>query len=163
MFEEEGWYQYLDESLRDLVDTSFYLLDREMIRSEDLHDYSFIVFPMAKAYEGFLKKFLYDAGLITSKQFMGKHFRIGRSLNPLLPIKYRNDSWLVNELNEYCSKSDASGAVAKKIWRTWQVCRNRVVHYFPGHTEFIDLNEAEVRVNMIRDTMIACLNCRVEK
>jgi hypothetical protein len=163
MFEEESWYRYLDEPLRDLVDTSFYLLDREMIRSEDLHDYSFVVFPMAKAYEGFLKKFLFDIGLITRKQFLGKHFRIGKSLNPALPEKYHNDSWLVDDLNRFCGSTINGEDLDKKIWKTWQLCRNRLFHFFPGHTEFVDLNQAEERINMIKDTMVACLECQMAK
>ena len=52
-FKSEAWYQFLDEGMADLVKQAYSLLDK--FKVPEYHDYSFIVFPMAKAYEGFLK------------------------------------------------------------------------------------------------------------
>src|SRR5688572_25488929 len=98
MFEGEAWYEYLDEPMRDLVDESYYLLDSEQMRGVGLHDYSFVVFPMAKAYEGFLKKFLFEIGLLSQKDLDARYFRLGKSLNPSLPPRLRNGSWVYGGL-----------------------------------------------------------------
>lgn len=163
MFSDEPWYQYLDESIRDLVDESYYLLDRESLYSEDLHDYSFVVFPMGKAYEGFLKKFLLDLKLINTKQYYGKHFRIGRSLNPSLPVKFRNGSWLVDRVNDLCGEVKTGVNLTDLIWKAWQKGRNKLFHFFPDHREFITLSQAEARVEMIRNVMEECMSCGVNK
>lgn len=163
MFSNESWYQYLDESIKGLVDESYYLLDRESLYSEDLHDYSFVVFPMGKAYEGFLKKFLFDLKLISTKQYYGKHFRIGRSLNPSLPVKYRNGSWLVEKVNEMCGEVESGVYLSAHIWKAWQKGRNKLFHFFPNYREFITLSEAEARVEMIRKVMEECVSCGVKK
>jgi hypothetical protein len=63
--------------MKDLMRESFHLLDREKENSSNSHDYAFVVFPAAKAYEGFLKKVLFDLKLITKQQYLGDRFRIG--------------------------------------------------------------------------------------
>ena len=78
----------MEEPMRDLVGESYLLLEREERLNENLHDYSFVVFPMAKAYEGFLKKLFFDLGLINKRQYQGDRFRVGKSLNPNLPTRH---------------------------------------------------------------------------
>ena len=48
----------------------------------EISDYSFVVFPFAKAYEGFLKRFFLDAGYIKEEEYFSDEIRIGRILNP---------------------------------------------------------------------------------
>ena len=50
------WWDYLEEDLQELLRESTLLLDKVEKWEKTFHDYSFIVFPAAKAYEGFLKK-----------------------------------------------------------------------------------------------------------
>ncbi|KXK09261.1 MAG: hypothetical protein UZ22_OP11002001140 [Microgenomates bacterium OLB23] len=48
---------YISEGQKDLIDEGLHLLEHaENSHDENLHDYSFVVFPFAKAYEGFLKQ-----------------------------------------------------------------------------------------------------------
>ena len=91
-YKESGWYHYLEHSMRDLVDQSVILLERERgFKKIVFHDYSYVVFPAAKAYEGFIKQFLLDSGLLIASQYESRHFRIGKSLNPDLPERYRDE------------------------------------------------------------------------
>ncbi len=98
-FEQTSWWKYLTEPMRDLARQSYALLERERGRVEEYkyHDYSFVVFPMAKAYEGFLKKLFFDLGLINKQQYGGDRFRVGKTLNPNLPKRYQWD-WVYEKL-----------------------------------------------------------------
>src|SRR3989344_7040920 len=107
--EKKEWWLYLTENQRDLFSQAVTLLTRERVFKEALfNDYSFIVFPAAKAYEGFLKKLLFDLGFITSAQYSGEHFRIGKSLNPNLPVRYRKSDWVYMKLENYCRNGDVA-------------------------------------------------------
>lgn len=135
--------------MRDLVIIAYDLLDQEQerlsIKSNDLieprHDYSFVVFPMAKAFEGFLKKVLVDMDLAGEQMVYSHHFRIGKSLNPDLPIKYRRDDWLYGKIDEVFGRSGDNN-LATDLWSVWKEGRNLLFHYFPDHQEFISLGEA---------------------
>ena len=144
--EKKEWWLYLTENQRDLFSQAVTLLTRERVFKEALfNDYSFIVFPAAKAYEGFLKKLLFDLGFITSAQYSGEHFRIGKSLNPNLPVRYRKSDWVYMKLENYCRNGD----VASRLWDTWKTSRNHVFHWFPQREGYISLKEAEEHINMI--------------
>jgi hypothetical protein len=162
MFKGQAWYEYLDEPMRDLVDMAYYIYDREALRDEGLHDYAFVVFPFAKAYEGFLKKYFHDIGLVSKKVVNSRQFRIGSSLNPDLPISYRKDTWLVEKLERFCIRSSnpEHHKLPQQLWQAWIKGRNRLFHYFPGHTEFIALDEAWDRLKVFKDVMEASMDCR---
>ena len=163
MFKEQDWFEYLEPTMRDLVEEAYYLLDREEMGGDELVDYSFIVFPMAKAYEGFVKKFLHDIGLISEKTYLSKHFRIGRSLNPSLPAKYRNGWWLFDDLQRMCEGID--DAEYKKfprlMWKAWREGRNKIFHYFAGRERLVSLEEARKLVDGLREVMEMSVKCRV--
>lgn len=152
----------MTEPMRDLVRTSFALLEREESHlrqgsGEPMHDYSFVVFPMAKAYEGFLKKVFLDMGLINKKQFLGDRFRIGKSLNPHLPVRYQWD-WVYDRLAKYCGGEE----LPLFMWETWKNARNKIFHFFPDHHEFISLNTARKLITEITQVMEkVLLGCRV--
>jgi hypothetical protein len=64
-FTKEKWFKFLDKGQRGLVREGFHLLKmakQHAAVGERLIDYSFVVFPMAKAYEGVLKKFFLRLG-----------------------------------------------------------------------------------------------------
>ncbi len=163
MFEGQEWYKYLEEPMQDLVDESYYLRDREQMHAQQLHDYSFVVFPIAKAYEGFLKKFLLEIKLISLDDFEGKYFRMGRSLNPSLPQNLRDNKWIYDNLKQMCQhKEEHEGKnLAVILWEGWKKGRNSVFHYFVGHQQFISLDEAGERVEMIRKAMQEAVRCKV--
>ena len=93
--EKHIWWTYIHEDLRELLQES-YLLVEIFERKEELefHDYAFIVFPAAKAYEGFLKTLFHDLGFISDEDFNGKRFRVGKALNPSLEKKLREEVWV---------------------------------------------------------------------
>jgi len=157
-YKSTNWWKYLEEAMKDLVEESFVLLEREERLQEKLHDYSFVVFPMAKAYEGFLKKLLLDMKLIDSRQYYGEHFRIGRALNPSLPKRYRA-GWVYGKLVAVCKGNEELPLL---MWEVWKKARNRIFHFFPDHHEFISLNEAGALVRELSDVMEKALaGCKV--
>ncbi|KKQ09566.1 MAG: hypothetical protein US20_C0006G0020, partial [Candidatus Pacebacteria bacterium GW2011_GWF1_36_5] len=141
------WYQYLDECQKELVVVSFSLLNKKEALA-DLKDYSFIVFSMAKAYEGFLKKVFFDLYLINKETYEGRRFRIGRALNPDIRDNQRDQDWLYDDVAHKFGKE-----IARQLWDTWLVCRNRVFHYFSDCTQFLSFDEAAERVKMMEEAM----------
>jgi hypothetical protein len=157
-----GFETFLDEGMRDLLGESDYLVEREVARinegNKPLHDYGFVVFPAAKAYEGFLKKLFWELKFINRAQYFGDKFRIGRALNPNLPVRYRWD-WVYEKLIAYCGTQ----RLVQDMWEVWKMARNEVFHFFPGHARFISLSEAEALVAKIKDTMEKSLSgCKVQ-
>jgi len=80
--ENKVWWNYIEEDLQELMVASEFLANTVKSWGGDLpagrqvfHDYSFIVFPIAKAYEGFLKKMFFDLGFITEEDYRGKRFK----------------------------------------------------------------------------------------
>ncbi len=153
MFEGERWYEYLDEPMKEMMNLGYLLLDREEMVGEELTDYSFVVFPVAKAYEGFLKKLMFDFGLIDKENLMGKVFRVGRSLNPTLPESYRDDMWIYDRLVRLCEAKSGDVRLAEKLWNAWRLGRNELFHYFVGEVKMVDLAEARSRVDAINEVM----------
>ena len=160
MLENENWFDYLSEGQKDLVKQAYSLLEESRIKNKQLgrdeyHDYSFVVFPMAKAYEGFLKKFFLDAGLIDDKTYQGDRFRIGKSLNPDLPSRHRGNWWLYGPLTDLCKGEK----MPYQLWRAWKECRNLLFHFFPKHKHFINQQEAQKRVEQIEQAMRTAFSC----
>lgn len=160
-FEQENWWKYLNGALQESMRQSLDLLEREKERLASgkflpYHDYSFVIFPAAKAYEGFLKSLFLDMQLITKQQFHSEHFRIGRALSPNLPKRYRH-GWVYGKLSQYCQ----GDTLPLQMWNTWKQGRNQVFHYFPDMQGWISLNQAEELVLQITTTMkAALLGCR---
>lgn len=135
---------------------SYYLADRSSEWSKKFGDYSFIVFPAAKAYEGFLKKLFLDMGFITEEDYSGKHFRIGKALNPDLEDKYKNEGWVYSKLEEFCQGKK----LPDTLWNTWKQCRNLLFHWFPNEKNKVDHIEAVERllkiVSAIDEVFVVC-------
>lgn len=166
MLDWELWqfYGYMEQGQKDLVRVAEALLRREIEEEKKtFYDYSFVVFPMAKAYEGFIKKYVYELGLITKGDYVGEHFRIGKSLNPDLPEKYRRDDWVVGSLNELCGEVKegqwAGRRLTEVMWEQWRESRNMLFHYFPDRVHFVDLNGAQERLRCLAEVMEAAMRC----
>ena len=149
--DQKVWWSYLGTDLQKLLETSVFLVDTVKSWGADLpggerefNDYAFVVFPAAKAYEGFLKKMFLDLGFITETDYFGKHFRIGKSLNPSLPKEVRKDE-VYAKIVKYCGGE----TLANNLWEAWRVGRNLTFHWFPDEKNAITLDEAIERVNMI--------------
>lgn len=146
--EKQPWWNYLDRVQQDLIRQSLYLIEDEEKKSRALSDYSFVVFPAAKAYEGFLKKLFFDLGLIDRNQFSGERFRIGRALNPAIFKEYPQES-VYEKLNRFCGGE----AIPEKLWKTWKTSRNLVFHFFPEKGNLVIFPEAKKRVEEIVDAI----------
>ncbi|MFC1711091.1 hypothetical protein ACFLZ1_00735 [Patescibacteria group bacterium] len=158
MLNGQPFWQYLNFTQKNLLKQSFYLLNWAENHKKKLHDYSFIVMPAAKAFEGFLKQFLFDLNLISEKKFNDDYFRIGKTINPELEhIKSLRRECLHNEITQKCGKD-----LALLLWQTWKRCRNRLFHYFPKEQQLFTLKEAEDRLNQIVKAMNSAFKqCKV--
>lgn len=153
-------YQYqlerlrsLEPPIKQLINQSLHLLESASTSTLSLSDYSYVVFPLAKAYEGFLKQLLFQLDLIPKHQLEGRHFRIGRSLNPDLPPKFKDDSWLFDDLERHFSKL-GDDLLARDIWQAWSRGRNKLFHYFHNQENLISLPDAQSRIDFILNTII---------
>lgn len=150
----QDWYTKLPQPQRDLIETA---IQTDAVLSQTqtaLPDYSFLVFLLAKAYEGFVKDFLLNNGLINQATYMSKRFRIGRALNPDVRIQHRDEAWLFDDITQRCG-----GELARQLWETWLECRNRVVHYFPAKQIIFTRDEAIAKMKLVLDTMAAASRC----
>jgi hypothetical protein len=108
-----------------------------------ISDYSFLVSPFAKAYEGFLKRFFYQIRLINKNDYLSDHFRVGKTLNPTL--RYKRFS-----IFQKLSDLDPQGEeLAETLWHAWKQSRNLIFHYFPQNLKRLTLPEAIDRVGLI--------------
>lgn len=150
MTENEPWLNHIADIERQLLVQANYLLERE--KTQSLHpsmvDYGFLVYPAAKAYEGFLKTFLYRNNLISPEMYQSEHFRIGKALNPDLPYKYREDGWVWDDLARLYGED-----VPARFWSTWRKCRNHVFHFKPDKMRLYTLVEAQIKLELIFSTI----------
>jgi len=158
MFAGQNFWLYLNFTQRELIKQSFYLLDWAKHHQRNLHDYSFIVMPAAKAFEGFLKQLFFDLKLIDEKKFEENYFRVGKALNPELEhIKYLRKECLFQELSQKCDLK-----TAEFLWQTWKKCRNQLFHYFANEQKTFILKEAEERLNQVVEAMkISFGQCKI--
>lgn len=151
------WWKYLGEDLQELVTASEFLYE-DVKNWKEFDDYSFVVFPAAKAYEGFLKKLFLDLGFITEDDYYGKHFRIGKALNPSLPKDLRREG-VYDKIVEHCG----GPPLAEKLWETWKMSRNLIFHWFPNEKNAINLSEAGERIEMIINAIDQAFGeCRIK-
>lgn len=154
VFFEATWFVFLDEEAKIQVMQSVELVERERRLRSAFHDYSFVVFPMSKAYESFLKKFLHTLGLIDRNQYEHRDFRIGRSLNPDLPPRLHDEQWLFDDLAAACTPQ-----LGRRLWDIWIECRNQVFHYFPDEKRNITLDQAERMLHLLDEGMRDAFSC----
>jgi hypothetical protein len=156
---EKVWWDYMPEDLRELLRESTLLVDRVGKWNETFHDYAFIVFPAAKAYEGYLKTLFLDLGFINEETFYGKRFRIGKALNPALEKRFRDES-IYDQIVKFCGGKN----LANSLWDTWKTCRNLLFHWFPNEKNAISYKEARERVEKIIKAMdLAFQECKISK
>lgn len=142
------FWLYLSQNQRDFILEGQYLMN-DIIRDHAFHfkDYSFLVFPFAKAYEGFLKQLFLEIGFISRLDYISDHLRLGKLMSPNLTMRLGSRSL-------YLKIQDASGKdLAEQIWNTWKVGRNQIFHYFPHNIKAITFQEAENIVNQFIQTM----------
>lgn len=154
------WWGYVEEDLRELLVTAELLINKVGDWKETFHDYAFVVFPAAKAYEGFLKKLFLDLGWITEEDYFGKRFRIGKALNPSLEPELRQREGVYDKIVDFCQ----GPKLADQLWEAWRQARNSTFHWFPKEKNAISYQEAKQKVGMIVDAMDAAFGkCKIKE
>ncbi len=144
-----SFWLYLPQGQKDLVLEGQYLVN-DVIRDGNTYkfkDYSFMVFPFAKAYEGFLKQLFKDVGFISHLDYISDHLRLGKLMSPNL-IGRLGDRSLYKKIRESVSEE-----LANKLWETWKAGRNQIFHYFPHNLKAISFEEANKIIERILATM----------
>lgn len=129
-------WSYFPSEIKGLIEDGEKLLEDAKKYPAKVSDYSYLVFPFSKAYEGFLKKFLLDLKLIKDDEYYGDDIRIGKILNPYYIKEHQN------VFNKVCEKSDDGKQVAHRLWKIWKRGRNQVFHYFPHNFRKLDYKES---------------------
>ncbi len=143
-----AFWNYLSQTQKDLILEGGYLMN-DIIKhaTYQFKDYSFLVFPYAKAYEGFLKTLFKDVGFISHLDYISDHLRLGKLLSPFL-IGRLGDRSLYKKIKEASSQD-----LADQIWHTWKLGRNEVFHYFPHNLKMVSFAEAQNITNQIVQAM----------
>jgi len=146
MIQKHDVWQYLSSTQKDLILEGAYLVD--IIKPHRFKDYSFLVFPYAKAYEGYLKQLFLDVGFIYHEDYISDHFRVGKYLSPHM-IGRLEDSSIYTKIRDR-----ATADLAKEIWYVWKEGRNQVIHYYPHNLKRLTYDEAQEMIADILSIMI---------
>ncbi len=140
---------YLQPEIRELVNDGEILV--QAIEKDGLigkmTDFSFLVFPFSKAYEGFLKKLFLDIKLIQYDDYYGDEIRIGRLLNP----NYKHEK--KNVFAKMCSHISDGVKISEKLWDVWKNGRNLTFHFFPHNFKRLNYDAAKALIVDIIDAM----------
>ena len=149
MFEETSpiWHYMSPEQQSLARDGKLLIADHLQHPNEKIGDYSYLVFPFSKLYEGFLKQLFRDLKIISENDYRSDHYRIGRSLSPNL----------VNRLGENSAYGEVERRYGKeladRLWYAWKEGRNLVFHYFPHNFRALDFKSAEGLIHLIYSAM----------
>lgn len=154
-------WEYLQPDIQKLLTDGELLVQ---IFSEDsnsqtrVDDFSFMVFPFAKAYEGFLKKLFLDIKVIQYDEYYGDDIRIGRVLNP----QYQKE--VGNVFAKMCAHSPSRGGIVQHLWDAWKDGRNLVFHYFPHNYKRLSFEDAMTLINKLLHAMsLAVIGCDLKE
>lgn len=142
------FWNYLSQNQKDLILEGQYLMN-EIIKNNTYRfkDYSFLVFPFAKAYEGFLKQLFLDIGFISRLDYISDHLRLGKLMSPNLIMRLGDRSLYLK------IKESADQELAEEVWNAWKMGRNQIFHYFPHNIKSITFEEAEKIINQLIQVM----------
>lgn len=144
---EEVWH-YFSSTQKDLIQEGNYLMTITEEKKFKFKDFSFLVFPYAKAYEGYLKQLFLDVGFITHLDYISDHFRIGKYLSPHL-IQKLGDRSIYTQIIKHSSED-----LASEIWTMWKRGRNEVFHYYPHNIKRLTFDDARIMNEDILHAMI---------
>ncbi len=116
--------EFIGEDLLDLYEDNRSLLQRYSNHHdgtvEEYSDYSFLVLPIAKVYEGTLKKILVDIGVLKESDLTkNPSINVGKYYNPVGN----------NKIFELLKDRSRDKSVPHVIYSTYQECRNQIFHY----------------------------------
>ncbi|HWS49123.1 MAG TPA: hypothetical protein VN174_03690 [Candidatus Methanoperedens sp.] len=138
--------RYLSPSQDSLINDVEVVL--KSLEHDHINDYSFLVSPAAKAYEGYLKDFFLKTNIIDKYNYESDRFRVGKTLNPSLRYKRFSIYQKLANLNE------EGEILAEKLWNAWKYGRNEIFHYFPNNLKNLSREEAEERIAMLLNAII---------
>jgi hypothetical protein len=146
--ERSPLWQVMSADEQQLARDGEVLLDDRLLHpNERLSDYSYLVFPFAKLYEGFLKQSLHTLHIIGDREYQSDHFRMGKALSPHMARTLGANSAYGRVQEQY------GAALAEQLWVTWKQGRNLVFHYFPHNVRRLTQEEARELILMIIETM----------
>ena len=137
---------YLSPSQDALINDVVTVLN--LIKNNHINDYSFLVAPVSKAYEGYLKDFFLKTNIIDNYSYQSDRFRVGKTLNPSL--RYKRFS-IYQKLANMGPKGEE---LAEKLWTAWKYGRNEIFHYFPNKLKYLSRQEADDRIKLLLDAII---------
>jgi len=138
--------KYLSQDQQELIEDVEIVLKRIELK-DHISDYSFLVAPVAKAYEGFVKDFFLKIGLISDNDYESDRFRVGKTLNPSL--RYKRFS-IFQKLADFHQDGEE---LAESLWDAWKYGRNEIFHYFPNDLKKLSQAEAEDRISLLLRTI----------
>ncbi len=153
----------MSERLRDFLGSELLPLwtDGEKLlasASGGFSDFSFVVFPFAKVYEGFLKKLFLTVGAISQWQYDNDRWRVGRALNPQLEKEFRHVESVYDRVAEFCDPN-----LPEALWQAWKKGRNQIFHFWPGKSRPLPLPQAKEIIEELKNTMeMALTECKIE-
>lgn len=141
-------WQYLSAQQRVLLGDGMFLLeDSKRHTDTEPTDYSYLVFPFAKMYEGFLKQLFCDLSIIGQREYESHHYRIGKALSPNLVRR-------LGQRSAYGQVEQRYGAgLAQLLWQAWKEGRNLVFHYFPHNYRALTRLQAQAAIELILRAM----------
>jgi len=135
LIKREPIWEYLSTTQQDLIQEGNFLMS--IVKPHRFKDYSFLVFPFAKVYEGYLKQLFLDVDFITHQDYISNHFRIGKYLSPHMAHRLQEHSVFTQIRNT------ATIDLAKKMWNIWKQGRNEIIHYYPHNLRSVTYLEAK--------------------
>ena len=140
-------WQYLSPNQRSLYEDGKFLVNDSTVHTDkEPTDFSYMVFPFAKLYEGFLKQLLLDLNIISESEYYSDRFRIGKALSPTFEKHYRRSAF--GQIKKRYGEE-----LALRFWNTWKEARNLVFHYFPHNYRSLSADQAKALINEIIQTM----------
>ncbi len=147
---------YLTDDIKGLIVDGELLVKHAQQDQRKVSDFSYLVFPFSKAYEGYLKRLFLDLDLIQEDEYYGEEIRIGRILNP----HYKKSS--KNVFSRLCGSAKEGEAMAERMWMVWRKGRNQVFHYFPHNFRKLSYKEAgEIIEELLAAMSLAVENCEL--
>lgn len=141
-------WQYLSPTQQVLAgDGQFIWTDSARHINEDPTDYSYVVFPYAKLYEGFLKQLFRDLKIIDETDYNSNHFRIGKALSPHLVHRLKSHSAYGEVVRRY------GHVLAELLWRAWKEGRNLIFHYYPHNYRALTRDQAGDAIKLLIKAM----------
>jgi len=146
LIQKDEIWQYLSVTQKDLILEGKYLID--IIKPHRFKDYSFIVFPYSKAYEGYLKQLFLDIRFISHMDYISDHFRVGKYLSPHMVGRLAEKSIYAK------IRQRTTDDLAQEMWHIWKEGRNQVIHYYPHNLKRITYDEAFEMIEDILNIMM---------